>query len=184
MRRWKHPAFAAGCGQLIMVRRKTYDSVGGHGVIKPACMTVLSFRLLFETAGYRTDIFDATTLATCRMYRNAREVWSGLAKNATEGLAAPVRILPITAMLLCGQVLPFLLLAVEVRDTAVYAAAAALLPRVIAVLRFQQSLISAVLHPVGIFVLLILQWYALVRSLFRRPAVWKGRGYVAAASIR
>jgi hypothetical protein len=41
------------------------------------------------------------------MYRSAGEVWSGLAKNATEGLATPGRIVPVTVLLLLGQVVPF-----------------------------------------------------------------------------
>ena len=45
------------------------------------------------------------------MYRTAREVWFGLAKNAGEALAAPAMIGPMTLMLLGGQVLPLILLA-------------------------------------------------------------------------
>ena len=45
------------------------------------------------------------------MYRTAGDVWRGLAKNATEGLASPGMILPATAILLGGQVLPLVLLA-------------------------------------------------------------------------
>lgn len=40
------------------------------------------------------------------MYDSAGAVWMGLAKNATEGLGAPVRIVPLTILLLLGQVLP------------------------------------------------------------------------------
>ena len=44
------------------------------------------------------------------MYRGASEVWRGLAKNATEGIATPGMIVPATVLLLGGQVLPFGLL--------------------------------------------------------------------------
>lgn len=40
------------------------------------------------------------------MYRNAGEVWRWLGKNATEGLAAPGKIVPVTVLLLAGQVMP------------------------------------------------------------------------------
>ena len=55
--------------------------------------------------GIRTGIFDASDLARCPGYRSAREVWDGLAKNASEGLAAPARIVPWTigyVLLHCG----------------------------------------------------------------------------------
>ena len=65
---------------------------------------------VFRQAGFATDLFDATDLATCRMYRTNAETWRGLGKNATEGLAAPGTIVPMTALLLGGQILPFVLL--------------------------------------------------------------------------
>ena len=40
------------------------------------------------------------------MYESASAVWMGLAKNATEGLGSPRRIVPVTVLLLMGQVLP------------------------------------------------------------------------------
>jgi len=37
--------------------------------------------------------------------------------------------------------------------------------------------LSAVLHPVGILMLLGVQWYALVRQIFGRPVEWRARSY-------
>lgn len=185
--RWtKMPAFSAGCGQLIAVRRTAYVAVGGHA---PICATLhdgVKMPRLFRRHGFKTELFDATDLATCRMYRSAEEVWSGLGKNATEGLAAPGAILPMTAMLLAGQVLPFLLLLrlpyFTSADALVVAAAVALawLPRFIAVWRFRQPLGSALLHPVGVLLLLVIQWLALGRQVAGKPSVWKGRQYHSA----
>ncbi len=50
-------------------------------------------------------------------------------------------------------------------------------PRIDAALRYRLSMESALMHPLGIVVLLALQWYAAFRSLFNRPAQWKGRAY-------
>jgi hypothetical protein len=112
------------------------------------------------------------------MYRSAREVWHGMAKNATEGLAAPQRILWITALLAAGQVLPFALLAFgAVTPLSAIAAACAMAPRLVAAARFQQSWMSALLHPLGILVLLTLQWYACIRALTGQSSTWKGRPY-------
>jgi hypothetical protein len=51
------------------------------------------------------------------------------------------------------------------------------LPRVIAVRRFRQPVVSALLHPVGVLMLLGVQWYALVRRMLGRPAEWRARSY-------
>ena len=201
MRGGTDPAFAAGCGQFLMVRREDYFACGGHVEIKETMHDGLLLPRLFRAHGYRTDLADITALATCRMYTNARQVWFGLAKNATEGIADPARIGPITVVLMLGQVVPFLMLAwlcldlflltffgslVRVTNphrqaallaVILFSAGAAWLPRVLAVGRFKQSVRGAVLHPVGIVVLLVVQWYALGRKLMGGAVSWKSRAY-------
>jgi hypothetical protein len=136
--------------------------------------------------GFRTSVYDLSRDAACRMYRNAGEVWRGLAKNATEGMASPGRIWIFTALLLLGQTLPLPLAIVawvKADWTAfVYAAIAFLfgmLIRVASALLYRQSWRGALLHPAGVLVLLVLQWYALAVKLMGRPAVWKQREYPA-----
>ncbi len=186
MRRYTSPSYAAGCGQLFLARRKAYEQIGGHAAIRTTLHDGIRLPRAFRAAGKKTDLCDATDLASCRMYRNAAEVWRGLAKNATEGLAAPGRIVPATVFLLGGQVLPFVLLAASAWLSPVeiaLAALAALLayaPRVQSALRFRQSALGAALHPLGVLLLVSIQWYALLRRLVGRPATWKGRSYQAA----
>jgi hypothetical protein len=118
------------------------------------------------------------------MYHNASEVWSGFAKNAQEGLGSPRLIGPATLLLLGGQVLPLCLLVTALSPLALAFAItgtiAMFLPRVLAVARFRQPLLGALLHPAGICALLAIQWFAFLRSLRQRPAIWKGRSYSAA----
>ena len=176
MRGSTNPAFAAGCGQLMFARKNGYLAAGGHGAIRATLHDGLKLPKAFRVAGRKTDLFDATDIATCRMYHNAREVWLGLAKNATEGLAAPGRIVPVTLLLIGGQVLPFLLLPWSV--WAWVPILAAWYPRFASIRRFRQPVSSALLHPLGVTVLLLLQWYALLRSMLGKPAGWKGRTYI------
>jgi len=51
--------------------------------------------------------------------------------------------------------------------------------RLVSAARYRQSWRGVALHPVGILVLLALQWYALVSKLAGRPAIWKLRSYEA-----
>jgi glycosyltransferase involved in cell wall biosynthesis len=187
MRALSAPGFAVGCGQFLMVRRDAYRKTGGHSEIRATMHDGLLLPHLFRRHGLRTDIADLTHLATCRMYHNAREVWSGLAKNATEGMAAPARILPFTFLLFCGQILPSLLaICVAIapasysggaRSLILAALAASYIPRLVSVWKYRQSLFSALLHPLGVAVLLLLQWYALVRKLAGQRVTWKERAY-------
>jgi glycosyltransferase involved in cell wall biosynthesis len=75
MRALSAPGFAVGCGQFLMVRRDAYRKSGGHAEIRTTMHDGLLLPHLFRRHGLRTDIADLTHLATCRMYRNASEVW-------------------------------------------------------------------------------------------------------------
>ena len=186
MRKTTDPAFAAGCGQFLMVERGAYFATGGHAEIKATMHDGLLLPKLFRQYGMRTDLADLTSLARCRMYRNAKQVWQGLAKNATEGIAAPVRILPISIVLAMGQIVPYVLLfallrgrvvKLEVMVYVLVAVGCAWLPRVLAAMRFKQEWRGALLHPVGIAVLLAIQWYSLARKLMGGAVSWKDRAY-------
>jgi glycosyltransferase involved in cell wall biosynthesis len=185
MRRSLQPALGAGCGQLICVRREAYERAGGHAAIRASLHDGLMLPRAFRRAGIMTDLFDATELASCRMYRGLAEVWRGFAKNATEGMARPAALPVWTVLLLGGQVLPFVLVPASVfitvpgwaAATSVVAAACVYLNRLVLALRFRQSAVGALLHPLGIVGLLALQWIALIDQRRGRPAVWRGRAY-------
>ncbi len=186
MRKGTDPSFAAGCGQFLMVKREPYLASGGHAAIRETMHDGLRLPKLLREHGFRTDLADITRLARCRMYTDAAGVWQGLAKNATEGIAAPVRIVPISILLFLGQVMPFLLaLALVLRRGSsgltvaciITGIAGAWMPRLLATRRFRQPLRSAIFHPVGITVLLAIQWYALARKLLGGTVTWKQRSY-------
>lgn len=185
MRRSPSPGLGAGCGQLFIADREAYREAGGHAAIRASLHDGIKLPRAFRAAGHGTDLFDATDLADCRMYSGLGEVWSGFSKNATEGMATP-KALPLwTVLLFGGQVLPFLLLAAAVPlgwDSPVallsgIAAGAALAFRLAMAWRFRQSVPAALLHPLGILLVLAIQWTALVRSRRGRPATWRGRSY-------
>ena len=187
MRRSPKPAFAAGCGQLMAVRREAYERAGGHRSIRGSRHDGLALPRALRRSGARTDIFDAGDLASCRMYETAGQVWRGLAKNATEGMATPGGILPWTLLLLGGQVAPVVLLILALASDSAAAAiglaatAATLgyLTRGLLAWRFDQSWLGVLLHPLGVALLVAIQWYALGRELSGRPVEWKGRRDVA-----
>jgi glycosyltransferase involved in cell wall biosynthesis len=199
MRRTTNSAYAAGCGQFFLVERDAYIASGGHAAIRETRHDGLRLPELFRRHKYRTDLVDLTSLAEVRMYDSARAVWMGLAKNATEGLASPARIVPFSVLLVLGQIIPLFaaigwaaigasvlfagarfdqpLLVAAVSAAIAIALVANYLPRLLAVRRFRQPLISALLHPLGVLLLLAVQWYALTRQLLRRPVAWRARSY-------
>ncbi len=189
MRATSDPACCAGCGQLFIAQREAYMTCGGHSVIRDTLHDGAKLPRVFRAAGFRTDLFDATDIAVCRMFLTNADVWRGLGRNAHEALGSPQLIGPATLLLFGGQILPLCLLIVACLQAPLSAWAvsfsligtvAAFLPRLLAVGRFRQPLGSALLHPIGIAALLAIQWFAFFRSLRHRPAVWKGRSYLQA----
>jgi hypothetical protein len=180
------PSLAAGCGQLFVTRRGDYERAGGHAAIAASLHDGVKLPRAYRRAGLVSDIFDATAIASCRMYATSRDVWQGLSKNATEGVGSPATIIPFTVLLGGGQVLPVVLAAQGLATrfagwpsggpaVALGAAALAYLPRILDALRFRQSLSSAIFHPLGITVFLAIQWIALVRKSLGLKTTWRGR---------
>ena len=180
------PGLAAGCGQLFVTRREAYLRSGGHAAIKASLHDGIKLPRAYRAAGLSTDLFDAGDIARCRMYGTNREVVRGLGKNATEGIAAPGSILPFTLLLAGGQILPVILLIRGLADgwdgwpawgvaATLAAVFAAWLPRGLAVHRFGHSLTSALAHPLGVAVFLVIQWSALIRRTLGLQTSWRGR---------
>ncbi len=179
MQRRPDVGLGAGCGQVFIARRAAYERAGGHAAIKASLHDGLMLPRAFRRAGQMTGLFDASGFATCRMYANAAEVWEGLCKNATEGMAKPAALPVWTVILAGGQILPAMLMIAAPSVPAALALVASIGFRLVLAARFRQPWIPALLHPVGVFAVLVVQWASLLRARRGRPATWRGRHYTA-----
>ena len=177
-------AFAAGCGQFMMVRREPYFAGGGHSAIPKSMHDGLRLPKLFRRNGFTTGVFDLSRDAQCRMYHGAGEVWRGLTKNATEGMATIFRLPVFTVLLLIGQVLPIPMIVASAILGYLVPLRISLLAlllgygiRCFSAWRYQQSWRGVIWHPFGVLMLLVLEWLALLRKLFRIRSTWKQRTY-------
>lgn len=172
------PSLAAGCGQLFLARREAYRAVDGHRAVKASFHDGIHLPRAFRRKGWRTGAIDGSDLATCRMYAGWGETWRGLSKNATDGMASPGAIGPFSLLLGLGQVVPALALALSLPGQTLWAIALALstLHHLTLAIVFRQSLRGALLHPLGVALLLLLQWTAFIRRASGKPTVsWRGR---------
>tara|TARA_E500000081_G_scaffold132665_1_gene143783 strand:- start:109 stop:1254 length:1146 start_codon:yes stop_codon:yes gene_type:complete len=178
------PSLAAGCGQLFITTRSAYDRAGGHAVIKSSLHDGIMLPRAFRKAGLQTDIFDASDIASCRMYETNRDVFQGITKNATEGIGSPKTIIPFTLLLGGGEVVPALLFASMLSGSSqswiattgiLFGLALSYFPRLITLNRFQQSAGSAFFHPLAVGIFLAVQWFALGRRTLGIKTSWKGR---------
>ncbi len=160
-----------------------YREVGGHERIRDCVHDGVMLPRIFAPAGHRTDLVDITDISATRMYETGPEVFSGLMKNAHEGMATPVGLPVWTTLLVGGHVLPPIMAVVAwmagvSEDTMRLAVIAAALPWVMRFLMtaiFRQSWFGAVIHPFGVAVLVGLQWVAFFRWRSGKKVSWRGR---------
>ena len=168
---------------MFYADKQIYMSTGGHSAIRNSRHDGIQLPRTFRRAGHRTDIFDATDIARCRMYSSTEEVRNGLLKNATEGIANARLILPFTILLFGGSVVPglsfvlgYLASASSISLAILFIAfAISFVPRLLACKRFQQSYVGAVLHPIGVTCFVSLQWIAISRQQLGLKTKWRGR---------
>jgi glycosyltransferase involved in cell wall biosynthesis len=183
-RRSTDPSLAAACGQLIMVRRSSYLAAGGHAGIANAMHDGMKLAANFRRSGFATDLVDATGIASCRMYSNARDLWLGFGKNATEGMAKPVALPVWTLLLGGGLVAPFVLAPfawlapVDWGSRALLTSVVLLcFSRVLQAIKCGEPAFAVLVMPLGVLATLAIQWHALLGYLSGRTVVWRGRVY-------
>ena len=185
MRRSAAPAYGAACGQWVVARRDAYAQVGGHAAMPRSRHDGTSLPRTFRAAGWKTDVFDGSELAECRMYDGLAAVWRGFSKSPGEGMATATALPVWTVLIGMGHVLPAMLLIdglVTARSDIAIAGAIGSLAnvalRVLLCARLGQPLLGAWLHPLGATLMLANQWTSLLRDRLGRPSEWRGRRYV------
>jgi len=185
MRKSTSTGFSAGCGQLMLAQSGPYWRCDGHRAIRASRHDGIQLPRAFRSQDMHTDIFDASDIARCRMYTTCGEVIRGLMKNATEGMASNRLIVLFSVLLAGAAVLPLLSLLFLVFCSPNVSSHVLLLlgiatglswmPRILAVSRFSQSSLGAVLHPLAVAWFLQIQWTAWLQRLLGRRVSWRGR---------
>jgi chlorobactene glucosyltransferase len=75
---------AAANGQCIFIRRRVYESIGGHAAVRSQIAEDTALALRVKSAGYRTHMAGAAHLIKVRMYTGLETLWEGLSKNAVD----------------------------------------------------------------------------------------------------
>lgn len=188
MRRSQMAAASAGCGQYMSTTGSSWRSAGGHAAIRESLHDGIRLPRSYRLRGLRTDIFDASDIAVCRMYGSFGETWQGLLKNATEGFARQPLLMLITGLIASSAILPvFLVPAAIYRGTSSGTALAvavctilSYLPRTVCCLRFDGSWGVVVLQPVAMMLFLAVQWTAWIRWKLGLGVQWRSRAYETA----
>jgi chlorobactene glucosyltransferase len=82
-------------GQFMLVRRASYEAIGGHGAVRGAICEDLMLARLLKRSGGHAILQDGRRLLSTRMYRGWSTLWIGITKNLSEMLGGPPRTIAI-----------------------------------------------------------------------------------------
>ncbi|MEZ4458462.1 MAG: glycosyltransferase family 2 protein [bacterium] len=178
------PRFLAANGQVLAVKRSTYDEVGGFEAVRAEVVDDMAFCTRVKRANRRVVFADGHHIARCRMYTNAKGVWEGFSKNLYEGIGGSwIALLGVLGLYTTTFILPYAALIASIwlpqlATAAGVAVAINLAIRLLLAVRHKQPLEGVLLHPVSVVALLAIAmnswWWN------RRGAIhWSGRVYAA-----
>jgi chlorobactene glucosyltransferase len=73
-------------GQFILIKRSTYDAVGGYESVKDQIVEDKALAERVKWNGYRLVVADGMRITRTRMYTSLSEIWEGWTKNIYLGL--------------------------------------------------------------------------------------------------
>jgi len=68
-------------GQYILIKRKTYEAIGGHESVKDQILDDIALGRIAKSKGFRITAVDGRPLYAVRMYTSLQDLWRGWSKN-------------------------------------------------------------------------------------------------------
>ncbi len=177
-------------GQYLLIRRATYDAVGGYAgdALRASVMDDRDMATLAKRQGGRIALLDGSDQVSVLMYRTFAEAWRGWGKNAYAGSKGGLPLFALMAIALpLGTVLPFVLwlAGVIARRRGVVAASSVQIAAIVAYRwaldgHLRHSRWWVLTHPVGGAILTGLLWRVLWGQITGRGVEWSGRRYLVA----
>lgn len=183
-KRRRDEAFGLAHGACLLIDRRTYEAVGGHGAVRHEIFEDTLLARLWRREGHLSLGLDGQRVVRVRMYDSFAAIWRGFQKNAF--LAFRNRHMFWLFVLFRAAVFtaPFVILAIGLATAQanwLWAVAPALVlaARAALALRFHYALWPIVLHPLAEVLLIALGLTAWWRCTSGTGVDWKGRRYGA-----
>ena len=171
------PSLALAHGACMLFDRKVYFEVGGHEAVRDQIFEDTRLAQLWRLHGRRGLCLDGQDLISVRMYEDLSGIWLGFLKNFYPAFRRETSFWLFIAFHLGILLLPFVLLPFRPYPRLGVATFAVLLSRLLLAIRFRQSLLTVLLHPLAEAMLLLLGLTSWWRCRTGRGVSWKGRAY-------
>lgn len=170
-------SLALAHGACLLFDRKAYFAVGGHEAVRDQIFEDTRLAQLWRRRGRRALCLDGRDLVRVRMYGDLSGIWQGFLKNFYPAFQRELSFWIFIAFHFMVILLPFALLPLWPDPRLVVAAIAVIVSRVLLVIRFRQSMLTVLLHPLAEAMLLLLGVTSWWRCRTGRGVSWKGRAY-------
>jgi chlorobactene glucosyltransferase len=187
LHRTRRPKPSVAIGQFLLFPRDEYWRIGGHKAVKSRILEDVWLGVETTRRGGRHIAVDLSSVVSCNMYRSLGAMWEGFIKWCYS-VAAMSRV-ALFGLLVAGYVFflaPFYWLWKELfvvatptvwREFVIFQVALILLMRGLIDNRFKESVVSALLHPIGFSFLFMSALYAGGRRIIGAGVSWKKRLY-------
>ncbi len=183
---------AAANGQFLMVRRSSYDDLGGHAAVKGRIIEDYALAELFKGSGCKVRLLVGFDIIATRMYTGLGSLFEGWSKNFFVALGSPLNGAAAAVAIFADTVLPFALLlgglaGVALRrssDTAraILLAGAVQSGSILLLRAYGNRAIKlapawGLTHPLGGLIVLAILGNSMYRILSGKGVTWKARSY-------
>ena len=181
-------AMGAGAGNLV--RRRVYDSIGGHAALADSVVDDVRLAVTVKRAGFRVAAFRAEDRVAVRMYQGFRGVWNGFTKNVAwvySGFGGAL-LFVLTILLLAVSIAPAAVLALAAVGVAIPPGDVVLAAAIFASSVLVRGTLAATLgdplwpalsHPIMTAVWTGLMGRSLFHRFIRKRLTWRGREFDA-----
>ena len=102
-------------GQYILIKKETYEKVGGHKKIKERIYEEYRLAELIKKSGYKIRLLHAPDALKTRMYSNFKDIWEGFQKNSFAGMNySLIRLISFSILLISIHLFPFIFFIYEI----------------------------------------------------------------------
>ncbi len=189
----RKPLPSVAIGQFLLFPREAYWRMGGHQVVKNRIVEDIWLGAEVTKRGGRHVAVDLSSVVSCHMYHNMREMWDGLGKSIYAVIAiAPLAIVVFAGLACVLYFAPYYFLLrglITGQETFIWnilvilQIAIMLFMRWMLDSRFREPGVSMWFQPFGLLFYLLDVLYSGWRWATGAPVTWKERSYSKGTTV-